>query len=137
MKNYVPKDLQKGRVRHGLYGSRDEDGLMGAFFVKGPGRIRHTLQIISSGSHETEEWEHVSVSIKGKNLTPSWEEMDFVKRLFWHDDETVMQLHVPRQDHVNQHEHTLHLWRPVGVEVPRPDAWLVGVPNTSSSMAAR
>lgn len=51
---------------------------------------------------------------------PTWEEMDFVKGIFWGGDETVLQLHVPRSRHVSYHPYCLHLWKPVGVEIPLP-----------------
>jgi hypothetical protein len=38
--------------------------------------------------------------------------MDAIKRLFFHDTETVMQLHVARTSHINLHPFCLHLWRP-------------------------
>jgi hypothetical protein len=69
------------------------------------------------------EWEHVSVSIR--NRTPNWYEMDYIKDLFWAEDETVMQLHVPKSDHRNLHPHVLHLWRPRNAEIPRPPAGAV------------
>lgn len=70
-------------------------------------------------------WEHVSVS--RKNKVPSYDDMDRVKRAFWDDDQCVMQLHVPRQDHVNCHPFCLHLWRPTkGKKIPRPPRILVG-----------
>jgi hypothetical protein len=69
-------------------------------------------------------WDHVSVSLP--NRCPTWEEMDHIRRLFFRDDETVMQLHVPNTDHVNTHRFCLHLWRPNdGREIPRPDQVLV------------
>jgi hypothetical protein len=51
--------------------------------------------------------------------------MDAVKRIFWRDDETVMQLHVPRDQHVNEGE-VLHLWKPVSVKIPLPPTDCVG-----------
>jgi len=63
-------------------------------------------------------WEHVSVS--SKKRVPNWYEMALVKHLFWLEDETVMQLHVPLSMHVNLHPHTLHLWRPINEEIPLP-----------------
>lgn len=63
-------------------------------------------------------WEHVSVSLPVR--CPTWEEMDFVKGIFWGGDETVLQLHVPRSRHVSYHPYCLHLWKPVGVEIPLP-----------------
>ena len=55
-------------------------------------------------------WDHVSVSLTTR--CPTWDEMEYVRRLFFKDDETVMQLHVPTTDHINQHVFCLHLWRP-------------------------
>lgn len=67
-------------------------------------------------------WEHVSVHAKenGRNRCPTWDEMAWIKDRFWRDDETVMQLHVPGDDHVNLHTTTLHLWRPINHLIPRP-----------------
>lgn len=76
--------------------------------------------IFSSGGG----WEHVSVSRRSR--TPTYEDMDWVKRQFWSGDECVMQLHVPVDDHVNCHPNCLHLWRPIDKEIPRPPAIFVG-----------
>lgn len=65
-----------------------------------------------------EGWEHVSVSVRDR--CPTWDEMEDVKRRFWDDTDTVMQLHVPPKDHVNCHPYCLHLWRPTNCEIPRP-----------------
>lgn len=89
-----------------------------------------TLAVIASdGDYEAAglpreyAWEHVSVSLK--NRCPNWPEMDFIKGLFWRDDETVMQLHVPRSEHINVHNNCLHLWRPIIADIPRPPAGAV------------
>ncbi len=72
-------------------------------------------------------WEHVSVSRRSK--TPSYEDMDWIKREFWDDDDCVMQLHVPVKDHIDCHPNCLHLWRPTDMEIPRPPAIMVGPPT--------
>jgi hypothetical protein len=88
-------------------------------------------------------WEHASVSVftdmTGRSIRrcPTWEEMDFVKDFFWSSDETVMQLHVPHQDQVNDHPYCLHLWRPVGGAIPVPPAELVGFFKKHSQAATR
>jgi hypothetical protein len=69
-------------------------------------------------------WEHVSVSLP--NRCPNWPEMDFVCRLFWREDEAVMQLHVPRAQHISYHPYTLHLWRPLRHAIPLPPTDTVG-----------
>jgi len=55
-------------------------------------------------------WDHVSIS--RQNRCPNWPEMEHIKRLFFRDDETAMQLHVPPSDHISIHPYCLHLWRP-------------------------
>ena len=61
-------------------------------------------------------WDHVSVSLR--NRCPNWPEMEHIKRLFFREGETAMQLHVPPADHINCHPYTLHLWRPHDAEIP-------------------
>lgn len=80
-----------------------------------------SVRVIQSSSHG---WEHVSVSLEDR--TPTWAEMEFVKRSFFFDHETAMQLHVPVAEHINKHPHCLHLWRPLGQTLPRPPNWMVG-----------
>lgn len=116
------KHLTKFRVRFSQYASDDSFGMQGAFQIPRGGII---LRVVSSdGSGWTEQgldgtpWEHVSVSTEHR--CPRWEEMEFVRHLFWSEDETVIQFHVPAADHVNIHDHVLHLWRPIGISIPRP-----------------
>lgn len=65
-----------------------------------------------------EGWEHVSVSYPDR--CPTWDEMEEIKRRFWQEQDTVMQLHVPVKEHRNCHPYCLHLWRPTEGEIPRP-----------------
>lgn len=90
----------------------------GAFRIPAP--CGQLLKVIaSSGDSELGiDWEHVSVSLK--NRCPSWNEMCFVKDLFWDPEETVMQLHPPKSQAINLHPHCLHLWRPKHQEIPLP-----------------
>jgi len=76
-------------------------------------------------------WDHVSVS--RANRCPNWPEMEHVKRLFFRDDETAMQLHVPPSEHLSLHPHCLHLWRPQAAEIPRPPAIFVAPPEASAA----
>ena len=91
----------------------------GVFLVPCPssGRI---LRVIASNG---DGWDHVSVSLPSR--CPSWEEMEHVKRKFFHDYETAMQLHVPVAEHINIHKHVLHLWRPHDKEIPLPPRVMV------------
>lgn len=81
------------------------------------------LRVMASTGDDIVKWEHVSVSCE--NRCPTWEEMDYIKNLFWGDEETVMQLHVPRSEHKNYHPYCLHLWKPTTIEIPRPPNFTV------------
>ena len=69
-------------------------------------------------------WEHVSVSLP--NRTPNWREMCFITALFWDEEDVVLQYHPKKSASVHRHDNRLHLWRPIGVEVPTPPQELVG-----------
>lgn len=101
----------------------DDD--VGAFRISGTPTNR-VLRVIACRGEAGEGWDHVSVSLPDR--CPSWEEMEYVKRLFFREDETAMQLHVPPADHKNHHPFCLHLWRPIAGEIPRPPVHLVGAP---------
>lgn len=114
MRKIIPSELSKGRIRKGFFASSDADGLMGAFTLTT--LAGEMMKIISSGPMD--DWEHVSVSFKHR--CPTWEEMCKVKDLFWGEDECVIQYHPPKKDYINAHPYCLHLWKPVGVELPMP-----------------
>jgi hypothetical protein len=77
-----------------------------------------------------EGWEHVSVTIgaKGKAATrcPTWDEMCWVKSQFWNEDECVIEYHPPKSEYVSCHPFCLHLWKPIGIELPLPNSIFVG-----------
>jgi hypothetical protein len=101
-----------------VYGT-EGDETCGVFVVPSQLDGGH-LRIIASS---VDGWDHVSVS--RSNRVPNWAEMQNVRHLFFKDDETVMQLHVPIKEHLNLHPNCLHMWRPQGVEIPRPPSWMV------------
>lgn len=114
----VPERL---RVINGPMASDLRFGNNGLFILPAlPGRTQKLRCIASDGAG----WEHVSVSLP--NRCPSWDEMNYVKDIFWSEDDAVMQLHPPRSDYVNNHPFCLHLWRPIGTSIPLPDSLLVG-----------
>ena len=84
------------------------------------GGIQSTLRVIATAG---ERWDHVSISLPHR--CPTWDEMEFVKRLFFKPDEVAMQLHVPALDHVNIHPYCLHLWRPQCGTIPLPPKSLI------------
>lgn len=123
MKAKPPVWLEKHRLKSEPFASESGSNF-GAFLfpVNGVG-----LKVICSEG-DPEHWiacglplpafDHVSVSTK--NRCPTWEEMHYVKMLFWDNEETVIQYHPPKSKYVNAHPYCLHLWKPVGFELPIP-----------------
>jgi len=109
--------LRSSRILE-MYGTFG-DGTCGCFVVPSPIDGGDLNVIASSG----EGWDHVSVS--RTHRCPNWPELEHVKRLFFKDDETAMQLHVPSAQHISLHDYCLHLWRPQDAEIPRPPGWMV------------
>ena len=75
-------------------------------------------------------WEHVSVSLR--NLSnepiercPTWDEMCYIKSLFFKLEEYAMQFHPPLSKYVNNYSYVLHLWRPTDIAFPVPPVNLV------------
>lgn len=101
-----------------LYGSTGDDR-GGAFLVPSP-LDKANMRVIASADGG---WDHVSVS--RANRCPNWQEMEYVKRLFFKDDETAMQLHVPVSDHISVAHNCLHLWRPLTQPIPMPPKIMV------------
>lgn len=118
--NFEKAEPYRMRVACSSWDSQKGDRY-GVFIFKGP--FGHELRCIASDATPEAPWEHVSVSLP--NRTPNWPEMCTVKDLFWNEEDTVMQLHPAKADYVNIHQHCLHLWRPVGIEIPCPPLWLV------------
>jgi hypothetical protein len=85
-------------------------------------------------------WDQVSVSLQHR--TPTWAEMERMKRLFFHPTECAMQLHPPIADYfdgVNGGcETCLHIWRPHALDIPRPPQFMVGgmTPEETEKAAA-
>ena len=77
--------------------------------------------IVSNGGG----WEHVSVSLKGR--CPRWQEMCYIKDLFWSEEEVVIQYHPQKSEYIDNHKNCLHLWRPIDVDIPTPPKGMVGI----------
>lgn len=74
-------------------------------------------------------WEHVSVSPYATRLTPSWKDMCDIKDIFFKDEESVIQIHPPKDMYVNNKSNCLHMWRCKYQEMILPPSVLVGVRN--------
>ena len=110
----IPREFEIYRRDEEMGYYRGDHG-NGAFKIP----ARSMTIVVSNG----EGWEHVSVSIRDR--CPTWDEMEWVKRKFWGEGDTVMQLHVPPAEHKNCHPYCLHLWRPTNAEIPRPPSIMV------------
>lgn len=106
---------------HPIMGSDDSYGNNGMFIVPYAGL---TLNCMAS---DGQGWEHVSVTINESKKPPVWEVMDHVKNLFWDSEDCVLQYHPPKSVYVNTHPNCLHLWKPIGIDIPIPEPQLVGV----------
>lgn len=115
------------RLKQGTLASDASYGNNGCFIVPHPQRDDVYLAcIISDGAG----WDHVSVTL-GNNegpikRCPTWEEMCFVKNLFWNKDEVVIQYHPAEKDYISDHDFCLHLWKKQGFELPVPGGWMIG-----------
>lgn len=125
MKNEPPNQFRitlDNAVRCGVqthYASDESIGMNGMFFIP------HLREIFRCVVSDGEGWEHVSVSLNKR--CPTWDEMCFIKGVFWGDDECVIQYHPVKAEYVNNHPFCLHLWKPQGVEIPTPPKVFVGV----------
>jgi hypothetical protein len=101
----------------------------GAFSI--PFKYRHHLRcLVGPGDIALEDlgkkyaWDHVSVSLVDR--CPTWDEMVYIKNIFFSPEEAVIQFHPPESEYVNRHPFTLHLWKPLLFEIPLPPKEMVG-----------
>lgn len=115
---------EKYRIAEGQMGSDASFGNNGCFALPSTIGNRVLMVIASDGMG----WEHVSIHARqGRQaMIPAWNEMCYVKNLFWDEQDVVMQLHPAKSEYVNNHAHVLHLWRPTDTAIPTPPSILVG-----------
>lgn len=107
-------------------GSDDSYGNNGVFLIK-----YNEKTILNCVVSDGEGWDHVSVHIttikKNRVIqrTPTWKEMCKAKEIFFTDDEWVVQYHPAKKAYINDHDYTLHLWRPQKSDLPKPELWMV------------
>lgn len=114
---HVPEQFRlKDRLNTQCIGSNN-----GIFIVRSV-RFKHTLKCIAS---DGEGWEHVSVSLNHR--TPRWNEMCYIKDLFWDEEDWVIQFHPAKDNNINLHPHCLHLWRKAGTNdfTEKPPIYMV------------
>ncbi len=121
------KELDKWRVTTGGYGTEKGEPY-GAFMIpnKGNKNKAHMCVVASPMDNDvSEEWQHVSVSYPHR--CPTWDEMCFVKDLFWSENDLVVQFHPVKKDYINNHKFCLHLWRNHVRDIPTPHWSKVGM----------
>lgn len=86
--------------------------------------------VIAADGTET-RFDHVSVSVQREKdgsparRCPTWEEMCFIRNLFWEPEECVIQYHPPASKYVNAHPYVLHLWKPLDTVIETPPEWTI------------
>ena len=104
--------LEPHRITYGKFGSKkfSDYGLFNIPYKS------YMLTVIAAP--KSTDWQHVSVSLP--NRCPNWQEMCFVKDLFWNEGETVVQFHPKKSEYKNLHPHCLHLWKMRAFEYELP-----------------
>jgi len=116
MRKRPHRKAEKHRIKTGLYKSPPNVNY-GLFEIP---TKKGLLRIIICDS---DGWDHVSVSLQ--NRIPTWQEMCFVKYLFFDPEECVIQYHPPESKYINDTATVLHMWRPHNTEIPMPPIWMV------------
>ncbi len=121
------EEIERGRIILGRFGSNCTLGNNGAFILTTPKGVK-LFAIASDGLG----WDHVSVSPFDEKRTPTWEEMNWIKDLFWGEEESVIQYHPPKSKYINNYPYVLHLWKPQDQDIPLPPVALVGIQGFTS-----
>lgn len=119
MKSKVSDLVEKARFDSGM-GTYPGDPIGHFLFHRGGS---HLFVMSGAGDKDHwpfpgEPWDHVSVSLRDR--CPTWEEMCWIRSLFFEDEETVIQFHPPKSQYINAHPYCLHLWRPTQTVLPLP-----------------
>jgi len=117
MKTKLPPNLEKLRVDHPFYEEQTPGSIEGCFMIP---YARENLVVICGCG---ESWDHVSVSLRHR--CPTWDEMSFVKNLFFEPDEIAIQFHPPEKDYINVGKTVLHIWRPWNQKIELPPKWML------------
>jgi len=105
--------IEQYRIKTGPMASNSAFGNNGLFLIQG-------MRIICSDGMG---WDHVSVSLETR--TPTWEEMCFIKDLFFAEDETVIQYHPKKAVYKNLHPYCLHLWKKKNIDFETPPGSMI------------
>ena len=98
--------LEKYRRRHPLNFPHSRGDYFGWFEI--PSIKKGQTLFVMSNNMRSSSWSHVSVS--KKTQIPSWNEMCYIKELFFGKNKTVVQFHPKEDDYINISKNCLHLW---------------------------
>lgn len=106
----ISDEISKHSMAHPILKIKGDGVKNGCYLI--PYNNYNIFVIASSGGG----WDHVSVTLQGlgnkkMNRTPNWDEMCYIKDMFFAENETVVQFHPPKDCYVNNHPGCLHLWR--------------------------
>lgn len=117
MKKKLPVNLEKFRRDHPIYIKPTPESIEGFFVIPYGNK---NLAVISGCG---DGWDHVSVSLPHR--CPTWDEMNFIKSLFWEKDELVLQFHPPQKDYINIGKTALHMWKPWHQTIELPPRYML------------
>lgn len=124
MKKALPEKLIKCRIKTTGFELIDNTAIpTGAFKIKNNNK-EELFVIVSFG----DGWDHISISKEtkgGKFKIPTWNDMCFIKDLFFEPEEAVVQYHPRQSEYVNFHPGVLHLWRKQDDSIPTPPIAMV------------
>lgn len=103
--------------------------LSGCFLVPKKNTQKPKFFVVATNGTELAAagWDHVSVTVIDEKRTPTWEEMCYIKSLFWEPEDCVVQFHPRESQYVSMHPFALHLWKNIEVQFPEPDPLFVGI----------
>lgn len=85
-----------------------------------------------------EGWEHVTVSPQPqRGKTPEWDVMCKIKDIFWDEEECCIEFHPRKSQYINNNETCLHIWKPIGIDLPEPNTLLLGFQGVSSEESGK
>lgn len=109
------EEIRSGKIKGFQQKERAPDGGSGWVTIHG----KTFFVIYSNGGG----WDHVSAS--SNNRCPTWEEMCFIKNVFFDEDECCIEYHPAKKDYVNNHPYCLHIWKPQTQDIPIPPIIMV------------
>jgi hypothetical protein len=122
MKKDFPEKIERYRVTTGPLRSIKGFGFNGAFEI--PYRKKTTKTMLFVVVSDQCGWDHVSISTAHR--CPTYNEMKYIKDLFWDGEETVVQFFPKKSQYVNKCPFCLHLWKKQGADYDLPPQEFVG-----------